>query len=292
MRTPHVAITSSVAMVLALTVCTPIAAETIDQVASPTELLSITLDESAIPEQLAGVLFFRKIYPTDADIAYSPGFIPPNTFARYVESGELGIRPLSETRVVRAGSAWANAELVPAGDETVVGAGDTFVMQDVPWDEHGPQALGEMWTPGEDARVVGFAVRESSRCCSMSHSGMSSPWYGTLVAGVAELRGQPVTLRIVRWDVPLGAGLPVPSADVPTIRFLDSGELMASAAVEDADTRTALPSPVSFSAGRQLYLPQFADEPGALVFENTGADPAVVYELLVEPAASGSLRGS
>ena len=46
------------------------------------------------------------------------------------------------------------------------------------------------------------------------------------------------------------------------------------------------PPPIDFSPGRQLYMSQFADDPGALIFENTGSDPAVVYELQVEPATS------
>jgi hypothetical protein len=35
-----------------------------------------------------------------------------------------------------------------------------------------------------------------------------------------------------------------------------------------------------------LYLPQFADDPAALVFANPGPDAAVVYELQVEPGRS------
>ena len=275
------------AMAVAVTtVGAALAQETSDEVATPAELVVVTLDAEAIPEQLAGILFFRKIYPTDAEISYSSAFIPPNTFARYVESGELGIRPLSETRVVRAGSDWANAEVVPSGVESIVRAGDTFVMEEVPWDEQGPQALGEMWTTGEDARVVGFAIRESSRCCSMSHSGMQSPWYGTIASGVAEMQGVPVTLRIVRWDVPAGARLPAATADMPTIRFLDAGSLTAQVTTEGTDDDEQPTSPVDFSPGRQLYMSQFADDPGALTFENTGSDPAVVYELQVEPATS------
>ena len=53
-------------------------------------------------------------------------------------------------------------------------------MTTCPGTSTGPQALGEMWTPGEDASVVGFAIRESSRCCSMTHAGMLSPWNGTI----------------------------------------------------------------------------------------------------------------
>jgi hypothetical protein len=244
------------------------------------ELVSVTLGGDAIPEDLAGVLFFRKVYPTDAEISYSGGFVPPNTFARYVESGALGIRPVSPTSVVRAGSSWEDAEVVGVGDETVVHAGDAFVMHDVPWDEFGPQALGEMWTPGDDARVVGFAIRETSRCCSMSHAGMQSPWYGTLVEGVDALRGNPVTLHIDRWQVPVGEILPPTAGDVPTVRFLDAGELRASSEALDEETE---PLTFEFRAGRSLQLPLSVDVE-SLVFESTGTDPAVVYELRVEPA--------
>ena len=275
-----------VTAVAVTTVGAALAQETSDEVAAPTELVVVTLDAEAIPEQLAGILFFRKIYPTDAEISYSGAFIPPNTFARYVESGELGIRPLSETRIVRAGSDWASAEVVPGGVESIVQAGDAFVMDGVPWDEHGSQALGEMWTTGQDARVVGFAIRENSRCCSMSHSGMQSPWYGTIASGVAEMRGEPVTLRIVRWDVPAGARLPAATADMPTIRFLDAGNLTAQVTTEGTEDDGQSSSPIDFSPGRQLYMSQFADDPGALMFENTGSHPAVVYELQVEPATS------
>lgn len=50
-------------------------------------------------------------------------------------------------------------------------------MADVPYDEYGKDALGTMWHEcTEDAQVIGFAIRESSRCCSMSHSGIGVPW--------------------------------------------------------------------------------------------------------------------
>ena len=69
------------------------------EAARATELFEVTLDGDAIPEELAGVLFFRKIYATDQDVSYGPGFVPPNTFVRYVESGELAIRPRSPVQV-------------------------------------------------------------------------------------------------------------------------------------------------------------------------------------------------
>ena len=269
-----------VAVLLATVPATALVAQSEEPGAVSEDLAVVTLGADAIPEDLAGVLFFRKIYPTGAEISYSGGFVPPNTFARYVESGELGIRPVSETSVVRAGATWDDAELVAGGEETVVQAGDAFVMHEVPWDEYGPQALGEMWTPGEDAHVVGFAIRENQRCCSMSHAGMQSPWYGTLVEGVEALRGSPVTLRIDRWELPAGEILPATPADVPTIRFLDAGELVArSQAVDDE----AEPLTLEFKAGRSLQLPMTIDVE-SLVFESAGPDPAVVYELRVEPA--------
>ena len=155
-------------------------------IASVDELFSVTLDEAAIPEDLAGILFFNKQYPTDLDITYGPGFVPPNTFVRYVETGALEVRPNSAIMVMRAGAESTDAEVLAAGEETVVAQGDTFVMADIPYDGFGPEALGEMWTPAEDAEVVGFAIRETSRCCSMSHAGMVSPWYVTLSGSAVE----------------------------------------------------------------------------------------------------------
>jgi len=160
------------------------------------------------------------------------------------------------------------------GEEAVVEAGDTFVMQDVPWDEYGSQALGEMWTPRDDARVVGFAIRENSRCCSM-----------TLTSGVAEMRGSPVTLRILRWDVPAGASLTAATADIPTIRFLDSGTLTAHAVAGATGTEATETVVFELTAGNSLQLDKSVD-PEELIFENAGGEPAVVYELQVEPATS------
>lgn len=272
-----------IAAMVASTPATSLLAQSEGSGAMSEELAAVTLDAEAVPEDLAGVLFFRKVYPTDSEITYSGSFVPPNTFARYVESGELGIRPVSETSIVRAGTTWQDAELVARGEETVVRAGDAFVMHEVPWDEYGPQALGEMWTPGEDTRVVGFAIRETERCCSMSHAGMRSPWYGTLARGVDALRGSPVTLYIDRWQVPVGETLPAMTSGVPTIRFLDSGELVAHSQAVDGEAGQAEPITFEFQAGRSLQPPTTVD-PEALVFDNTGTDAAVVYELRVEPA--------
>lgn len=257
--------------------------DTVAEEARATELFELTLGADAIPEDLAGILVFRKIYATDLDISYGYGFVPPNTFVRYVESGELGIRPRSETQLVRAGSAWAEAEVIAADEEAVVGPGDTFVMHDVPWDQYGTEALGEMWTPGEDASVVGFAIRESSRCCSMSHQGMRSPWYHTLLAGVEELRGQPVTLRMLRWDAPVGVELPLLS-DTPTLAAVDTGAVTATV-IPDDPAGTQEPARFEFRTGMTVQLPKTLDSAAAVSLEATGTEPAVVYQLSVEPAA-------
>ena len=251
--------------------------------AQVTQLFEVTLDAEAIPEELAGILVFRKIYPTDLDISYVGGFIPPNTFVRHVESGELGIRPVSEVQIIRAGSSWADAEVVAAGEEAIVEPGDTFVMHDVPWDRYGPQALGEMWTPGEDARVVGFAIRESSRCCAMTHAGMQSPWYHTLLSGVQELRGQPVMLTMLRWDVPVGAELPLLAGGTPTMAAVDAGSITASLLPGDA-AAAGEPATFEFGAGRSLQLPKTVTDTSTVRYESTGTEPAVVYQLIVEPA--------
>ena len=251
--------------------------------AQVTPLFEVTLDAEAIPEALAGILVFRKTYPTDLDISYVGGFIPPNTFVRHVESGQLGIRPVSAVRIIRTGSSWADAEVVAAGDEAVVGPGDTFVMHDVPWDEYGPLALGEMWTPGEDARVVGFAIRESSRCCAMTHAGMQSPWYHTLLSDVQELRGQPVMLTMLRWDVPVGAELPLLVGGAPTLAAVDAGSITATIVPGEAAAGEE-PTTFEFAAGRSLQLPKTVTDTSTVRFESTGAEPAVVYQLTVEPA--------
>ena len=113
----------------------------------PTPLLDLTFDGGIIPEEFVGVLFSRKTYPTDQEIVYTPAFLPPNTFIRYVESGELGIRPNDDTQVIRTGSTQDEAEVVAAGEETVIGAGDIFIQRDVPWEEHGEHALGDVAQP-------------------------------------------------------------------------------------------------------------------------------------------------
>lgn len=248
------------------------------------ELFELTLDEDAIPEDLAGILFFRKIYPTDAEISYGPGFVPPNTFVRHVESGELGIRPRSEVRIIRAGSSWREAEVVAAGQEAIVGPGDTFVMEDIPWDEYGSEALGEMWTPGADARVVGFAIRESSRCCAMTHAGMRSPWYHTLARDVDALRGSPVTLRLSRWEVAPGAELPPPDRGDLLLRAVDEGSISGTIEPATPTASAAAGDVLSFAQGALIELPSTLSGDEVLRLTNPGPGGAVVYELTVEPA--------
>jgi hypothetical protein len=255
-----------------------------------TELFEVTLDGDAIPEELAGVLFFRKIYPTDQDISYGPGFVPPNTFVRYVESGELAIRPRSSVQVIRAGRSWAQAAVIAADEEAVLVPGDTFVMDDVPYEAFGSEALGTMSTPGEDARVVGFAIRESSRCCSMSHAGMRSPWYHSLVQGVQDLRGEPVTLGVIRWDVPAGAELPPLEDDRLALRAVDVGTITGT--VVPGATASAGPQPrtLTFGEGGLIQLPTASTDSDTVRLSNEGPEAAVVYQLTVEatPSADGS----
>jgi hypothetical protein len=256
-------------------------------------LLILTLDADALPAELAGILFFRKEYPTDREIAYGRGFVPPNTFVRYVESGELAIRPRSKVRILRAGSSWDDAEVIVYGQEAVVGPGDAFVMEDPPWSVYGSEALGEMSTPGADASVVGFAIRESSRCCAMSHQGMRSPWSHTLRQGVDALRGAPVTLRITRWVLPTGASLPAAEAGVLTLRVVDAGRINGTvvpaaspdpAAAAGAAISAAPAAPLSFPAGMPLQPPLTVRDGDSVRYENVDAETAVVYQLTVEAA--------
>ena len=250
--------------------------------AQPETLVELTLDGDAIPEDLAGILFFRKVYPTDLDIAFGRGFVPPNTFVRYVESGTLAITPRSAVQVIRAGSTWAEAEIVAAGKETLVGPGDTFVMQDVPFDLLGSEALGTMSTPGEDARVVGFAIRESSRCCAMTHAGMQSPWYHTLLQGIEGLRGRPVSLRITRWDVPSGADLPPLQDGTLALRAVDVGTISGTVVPLAAASAPAEPRALTFAAGSAVQLPKTLEDGDTVRLSNDGAEVAVVYQLTVE----------
>ncbi|MEA2026562.1 MAG: hypothetical protein U9O18_07710, partial [Chloroflexota bacterium] len=247
---------------------------------TPSELFSVTLDEDALPENLVGILFSRKAYPTDKEITYTAGFKAPNTFIRYLEAGELGIRPKSSTQIIRAGSSWNQAEVLAPGEETIVGTGDTFVMHEIPFDEFGPQALGEMWTPGDDATVISLAIRETKTCCAMTHPGMESIWYSTLSTGVDELRDDPVTLRVLRWEIPVGATSAQTVASLPTLWVLDSGAVSVTPATGASEDAYQPPDP---KPGSPLWL--LSLDPGAeMIVENVGDEPAVLYQLLVTPA--------
>ena len=171
-----------------------------------------------------------------------------------------------------------------ADEETVLVPGDTFVMHDVPYGAFGSEALGTMSTPGEDVRVVGFAIRESSRCCSMSHSGMRSPWYHTLVQGVQELRGEPVTLGVVRWDVPAGAELPPLEDDLLALRAVDVGTITGTV-VSAAPASVGLePRTLTFGEGGPIQLPVTSQDGDTVRLSNEGPEAAVVYQLTVEAA--------
>lgn len=257
-------------------------------VAEATGLLEVSLDADAVPQDLAGILVFRKVYPTDQEIAYGPGFVPPNTFARYVESGELAIRPRSAVQVIRAGTTWADAETVEAGTVAAIGPGDAFVMQDIPFDAYGSEALGTMTTPGDDARVVGFAIRESSRCCSMTHAGMQSPWYHTLLQGVQELRGTPVRLRIDRWDVPAGADLPPVDDGALTLRAVDVGTISGLITPAGPAATDVEPRALTFGPGGTIGLPRMLEDGDTVRLVNAGPDAAVVYQLTIEPEPSAA----
>jgi hypothetical protein len=161
--TRHLAVAAAAVLSLLLAVA-PAAAQEAPAVESPPgvtvePLFEIDLGADALPEDLAGVLVFRKVYPVDSEISYNASFIPPNTFVRYIESGQLGLRPHAEMSIIRAGDT-PSVEIVPAEHEVVVGPGDTFIQGDLPYEEYGADALGSIWHEGsEDATVVGFAIR-------------------------------------------------------------------------------------------------------------------------------------
>lgn len=242
----------------------------------PEELLDLTFDGSIIPEEFVGVLFSRKSYPTDQEITYTDSFLPPNTFIRQVESGELGIRPNDDTQVIRAGKTQAEAEVLGAGEETIVGPGDTFIQRDVPWTKFGKDALGEMWTPGEDAVVFSLAVLEQERCCAMSHPGMRSRWYRTLNAGVPELSDEDVRFRVQRWEIPAGASLDHVAEATPTLWAVDAGEVVAMSAEDAADSEATPPR--SFKADSAVWMmplsPGDSDHPGERRHRARGVVPA------------------
>ena len=99
------------------------------------------------------------------------------------------------------------------------------------------------------------------------------------------MQGSPVTLRILRWEVSVGGILPMAETGTPTIRFVDAGALTARSVTGDAGADTTEPVSFDFTAGRSLDLPKVVD-PRDLVIENTGAEPAIVFELRVEPGPS------
>ena len=214
-------------------------------------LFAISLGADALPQELSGVLVFRKVYPADQEISYGADFIPPNTFVRYVESGSLGLKPHSEMTVIRDASTAPMVESMAAESETTVEPGDVFALADLPYDEYGKDALGTMWHEGtEDAQVVGFAIRESSRCCSMSHSGMRSPWYATLAGDKLEaMIGQPITVTMRRLHLEPGATLP-PAGQDPTMWLVEEGGVTVSALPSEPDGKEIsmdVPTGSSFS---------------------------------------------
>lgn len=244
-------------------------------------LFEIDLGADALPQELSGVLVFRKVYPADREISYGADFIPPNTFVRYVESGSLGLKPHSETIVIRDASTAPLVQTVPAETETIVEPGDVFALLDVPYDEYGKDALGTMWHPGtQDAQVVGFAIRESSRCCAMSHSGMQSPWYATLAGDELEaMIGQPITVTMRRLHLGPGATLPQ-AGQLPTMWLVEEGGVTVSALLSEPDGEEMS---MQFAAGSSFSDRTF---PGtdSLTVTNTGGEPATLLETVIEPA--------
>jgi hypothetical protein len=248
-------------------------------------LFDVTLGAEALPQELSGVLVFRKVYPADQEISYGADFIPPNTFARYVESGSLGLKPHGEMTVIRDASTAPMVERMAAESETTVEPGDLFILSDVPYDEHGKDALGTMWHEGtEDAQVVGFAIRESSRCCSMSHSGMRSPWYATLAGDRVEaMIGQPIIVTMRRLYLEPGTILPQAGQD-PTMWLVEEGGVTVSGLPSEPDGKEIS---MEVSTGSS-----FSDRtiPGtdSLTVTNTGSEPATLLETVVEPETPGS----
>jgi hypothetical protein len=245
-------------------------------------LFDITLGADSLPQELSGVLVFRKVYPADQEISYGAGFIPPNTFVRYVESGSLGLKPHSEMIVIRDAATAPLEESVTAESETTVEPGDVFALTDLPYDEYGKDALGTMWHEGtEDAQVVGFAIRESSRCCAMTHSGMRSPWYATLSGGKLEaMIGQPVTVTMRRLHLEPGATLPQ-AGQLPTMWLVEEGGVTVSALPSEPDGKEMS---MEFPTGSSFSDRTF---PGtdSLTLANTGSEPVTLMETMIEPVA-------
>ncbi len=277
----------AIVMCLALTGLPTVAQDSSPSATSSAEatvepLFEITLGADALPQDLSGVLVFRKIYPLGGEISYGTGFIPPNSFVRYVESGSLGLKPHSEMTVIREASTAAVVEDVPAESETSVGPGDVFALLDVPYEEYGKDALGTMWHEGtEDAQVVGFAIRESSRCCSMTHAGMRSPWYATLSGDkLNAMIGQPISVTMRRLHLEPGATLAQTSPG-PTMWLVDAGSVTVSALPDEPDGKAMS---MDFPTGSSFSDRTF---PGAIELSvtNTGTEPATLMETVIEPAA-------
>jgi hypothetical protein len=258
-------------------------------------LFKVDLGADGLPEDLSGVLVFRKVYPADMDISYGASFVPPNTFVRYVESGQLGLRSHGGMSVIRSGTTPPTIETVPAEADVTVGPGDVVVQADVPYEAYGHDALGTMWHEGaEDAVAVGFAIREASRCCAMTHAGMRSPWHATMAGDKVEsLIGRPLTFRMDRVHIEPGATLPLATDEPPTMRLIDAGTLTATLSNGgDGDARSLV-----FASGRSftdealtrdLRFLLDEDRAEAPVLANLGEDPVVLLQLVIEPIATGS----
>jgi hypothetical protein len=174
---------------------------------------------------------------------------------------------------------------VAAETEATVEPGDVFVLADVPYGEHGKDALGTMWHEGTaDAQVVGFAIRESSRCCAMSHSGMRSPWYATLSGDKLEaMIGQPITVTMRRLRLEPGATLPQAGQD-PTMWLVEEGGVTVSALPSEPGGEDLS---MEFSTGSS-----FSDRTilgtDSLTVTNTGSELATLLETVIAPAAPPS----
>ena len=183
--------------------------------------------------------------------------------------------------VIRDASTAPAMEDVPAETETSVGPGDVFALVDVPWDEYGKDALGTMWHEGsEDAQVVGFAIRESSRCCSMTHSGMRSPWYATLSGDKLDaMIGQPITVTMRRLHLEPGATVAQTGLG-PTMWLVDVGSVTVSALPSEPEgTAMSMDFPTGSSFSDRTF-------PGTneLTVTNTGTEPATLMETVIESA--------
>jgi hypothetical protein len=246
-----------------------------------------------LPEDLAGVLVFHKIYPVDMEIAYTGGFVPPNTFVRYVESGQLGVKPHAAMTIIRGADGASTTEEVAPEAEAIVGPGDTFVQSDVPFDEYASGALGTMWHEGDaDAVVYGFAIREAGRCCSMTHGGMVSPWHDTITAeSLAPLIGHPITVTMDRLHLEPGATLPLEADQPPTMWLVEAGTVTASVPGEGAPADRSLEYATGRSFTDQRMTKDFDfllgdahSEPPVLT--NLGAEPMSLLRLVIRAAAA------